>query len=133
MSWRKSLTVSTSGLCVDLKMVNFLFRQQYGFTKYPCFLCMWDNRADLSTIPRTGLHEMKWCRVDPTTLSTILWWTDTKYSFHRCTLIKQFTKALNKNGSCFSYLCHVIPGLSIEKLKGGIFDGSPVRELIRDP
>ena len=30
-------------------------------------------------------------------------------------------------------LCHVFPGLSIEKLKGGIFDGPQVRQLIRDP
>ena len=48
-------------------------------------------------------------------------------------LIKQFTKALDKDGSCFSYLCHVFPGLSIEKLKGGIFDGPQVRQLIRNP
>ena len=67
-------------------MVNFLLGQQSGFTKYPCFLCMWDSSTDLRTIPRrTSLHEMKWCRVDPTALSTILLWTDTKYSFHRCT------------------------------------------------
>lgn len=31
-------------ICVDLKMVNFLLGQQSGFTKYPCFLCMWDSR-----------------------------------------------------------------------------------------
>ena len=30
-------------ICVDLKMVNFLLGQQSGFTKYPCFLCMWDS------------------------------------------------------------------------------------------
>nr|XP_057946992.1 uncharacterized protein LOC131140513 [Doryrhamphus excisus] len=32
-------------ICVDLKMVNFLLGQQKGFTKFPCFLCMWDSRA----------------------------------------------------------------------------------------
>ena len=48
-------------------------------------------------------------------------------------LIKQFVKALDKDGCCFSYLCHVFPGLSIEKLKGGIFAGPQVRQLIRDP
>ena len=31
-------------ICVDLEMVNFLLGQQSGFTKYPCFLCMWDSR-----------------------------------------------------------------------------------------
>ena len=51
----------------------------------------------------------------------------------KLSLIKQFTKALDQGGSCFSYLCHVFPGLSIEKLKGGIFDGPQVRQLIRDP
>lgn len=31
-------------ICVDLKMVNFLLGQQSGYTKYPCFLCLWDSR-----------------------------------------------------------------------------------------
>ena len=34
-------------ICVDLKMVNFLLGQQSGYTKYPCFLCLWDSRARL--------------------------------------------------------------------------------------
>jgi hypothetical protein len=32
-------------ICVDLKMVNFLLGQQSGYTKYPCFLCLWESRA----------------------------------------------------------------------------------------
>ena len=31
-------------ICVDLKMMNFLLREQSGYTKHPCFLCMWDSR-----------------------------------------------------------------------------------------
>ena len=31
-------------ICVDLKVVNFLLGQQSGFTKYPCFICLWDSR-----------------------------------------------------------------------------------------
>ena len=27
-------------------MVNFLLGQQEGHTKYPCFLCYWDSRAN---------------------------------------------------------------------------------------
>ena len=27
-------------ICVDLKMVNFLFGQQCGYTKYLCFVCL---------------------------------------------------------------------------------------------
>ena len=30
---------------VDLKMVNFLVGQQKCFTKFSCYLCMWESRA----------------------------------------------------------------------------------------
>ena len=32
-------------ICVDFKMVAFLLGQQHGYTKYLCFLCMWDSKA----------------------------------------------------------------------------------------
>ena len=32
-------------ICVDLKMVNFRLVQQSAYTKFPCFLCLWDSRA----------------------------------------------------------------------------------------
>ena len=38
-------------------------------------------------------------------------------------LMKQFVKALDKHGSCFNYIVQKFPGLSIENLKAGIFDG----------
>ena len=46
--------------------------------------------------------------------------------------MKQFVKALNKDGDCFKYICRQFPGLSIEKTKGGIFDGPQIRTLMRD-
>ena len=48
-------------------------------------------------------------------------------------LIKQFTKALDMDDGCFTYLCQVFPGLTMEKLKTGIFDGPQIWQLIRDP
>ncbi|ESO07053.1 hypothetical protein HELRODRAFT_184669 [Helobdella robusta] len=48
-------------------------------------------------------------------------------------LIKQFTKALDKEGGCFNYMCQTFPGVTIVKLKAGIFDGPQIRRLIRDP
>ena len=122
-------------ICADLKMVNLLLGQQSGFTKYPCFLCMWD---------RSQLYIKKdWPARDemvPGRSNNIV--NNPLVDRHKILLpplhiklglIKQFTKALEKDSSCFSYLCHVFPGLSIEKLKGGIFDGPQVRQLIRDP
>ena len=48
-------------------------------------------------------------------------------------LMKQFVKTLEKNGGCFKYLCRFFPGLSLEKLKAGIFDGPQIRKLISNP
>ena len=37
--------------------------------------------------------------------------------------MKQFVKTLDKDGSCFNYIAKTSPGISMEKLKAGIFDG----------
>ena len=48
-------------------------------------------------------------------------------------LMKQFVKALDKNGNCFRYICSRLPGTSYEKLTAGILDRPQIRTLIRDP
>ena len=48
-------------------------------------------------------------------------------------IIKQFVKALNKEGKCFEYICKLFPGSSVSKLEEGILDGPKIRQLIRDP
>ncbi|GFU91697.1 uncharacterized protein TNCV_3579491 [Trichonephila clavipes] len=30
-------------ICVDLKMVNFVWGHQGGYTKFHCFMCLWDS------------------------------------------------------------------------------------------
>ena len=47
-------------------------------------------------------------------------------------LIKQFVKALDKQGDCFDYICRTFPGLSDKKVKAGIFYGSQIRKFIKD-
>lgn len=32
-------------ICGDFKIITMLLGQQSGFTKYPCYLCLWDSRA----------------------------------------------------------------------------------------
>lgn len=124
-------------ICVDLKMVNFLLGQQSGFTKYPCFLCMWDSRdraehytKDWSVreelVPGTSRNVINNPLVDRDRILLP--------PLHiKLGLIKQFTTALDKDGGCFTHMCHAFPGLTIEKLKAGIFDGPQIRQLIRDP
>ncbi|GFV09184.1 uncharacterized protein TNCV_4077861 [Trichonephila clavipes] len=47
-------------------------------------------------------------------------------------LMKQFVKALDKEGECFKYLCEQFPGLSDAKLKEDIFVGPDTRKLLKD-
>ena len=46
--------------------------------------------------------------------------------------MKQYVKALNEHGDCFKYICRKFPGLSIEKLKQGVFDDPQILQLIND-
>ena len=45
-------------------------------------------------------------------------------------IMKQFVKALEKDSDCLKYICMKFPGLTIEKLKAGIFDGPQIRKLM---
>ena len=46
--------------------------------------------------------------------------------------MKQYVKALNKDGDCFEYLGEKFPAISDAKLKEGIFDGPQIRALFED-
>ena len=47
-------------------------------------------------------------------------------------IMKQFVKALEKDGDCFKYICMKFPSPTIEKVKAGIFDGPQIRKLMND-
>ena len=47
--------------------------------------------------------------------------------------MKHFVKALDKDGDCINHLAKTFPGLSMEKLKAGIFDGPQICKLMQDP
>ena len=47
-------------------------------------------------------------------------------------LMKQFIRALNNDGECFQHTVSVLPALSFEKIKVGVFDGPHIRALVRD-
>jgi hypothetical protein len=46
--------------------------------------------------------------------------------------MKQFVKALQRDGNCFRYLCSKLTGFSEAKLKEGILVGPDIRKLILD-
>ena len=119
-------------------MVKFLLAQQSGITKYTCFLRMWDSRDRAQHSTKKDWHlreELVACKErnvinDPLVGRDRILFPPLHTNFG---LIKQFTKALDKEGDCFTYLCQAFPGLTMEKLKASIFDGQQIRQLIRDP
>ena len=109
---------------------------QSGFTKYCCFLCLWDSWSvsqhykqkdwgSRSTfVP--GEHSLKenplvdMNKVHLPPLHILLG------------LMKNFVKALHKNGAAFQHLSSVFPGLSAAKVKEGLFVGPQIREVLKD-
>ena len=123
-------------ICVDLKMFNFLLGQQKGFTKFPCFLCMWDSRARdrywaQKDWPIRDTHEAGM----PNIIQDSIVNRD-KIIFPplqiKLGLMKQFVKALETEGECFQHIITALPELSFEKIRAGVFDGPQIRTLILD-
>ena len=117
-------------------MVNFFLGQQSGYTKYPCFLCLWDSRAKLEHWDRKEWPVREQMRVGENNVLCEQLVPRDRIIFPplhiKLGLMKQFVKALNKEGTCFQYICKTFPGLTIEKLKAGVFDGPDIRKLIKD-
>lgn len=123
-------------LCGDLKIVALLMGLQGGFTKYCCFLCLWDSRA-------TDRHYIvkEW----PQRGNYVPGEQNIKYQplvdrnkillppLHiKLGLMKNFVKAMDKNGKGFQYIRGKFPGLSDAKVKEGIFVGPQIRKLLKD-
>ena len=109
---------------------------QAVFTKYGCFLCLWDSRAvsqhykqkdwgSWSTLV-PGEHSLK---ENPLVdMNKVL-----LPPLHiKLGLMKNFVKALHKNGAAFQHLSTVFPGLSAAKLKEGIFVRPQIQEVLKD-
>ena len=121
----------------DFKVLNMLLGQQSGLTKYPCFMCKWDssNRSNhwikrewplreslapgCKNISHPALVDRSNVILPPLHMKLVL--------------MKQFVKALNKEGACFKYIQDKFPNLSAEKVKQGVFFGPQIRKLPKDP
>ena len=122
-------------ICVDLKMVSLLLGQQGGYTKFPCFLCLWDSRADKEHWTRktwpsrdlvVGKHNVindALVPVDKIVLPPL---------HIKLGLMKQFVRALNKEGPCFNFIVRKLGAVSIQKLRAGVLNGPQIRRLMND-
>ncbi|KAL0829765.1 hypothetical protein ABMA28_003252 [Loxostege sticticalis] len=123
-------------VCADLKVVAILLGLQGGFTKYCCFLCLWDSRA-------TAKHYTT--KVWPERSEFVCGKANVKHAplvdpkniilppLIKLGLMKNFVKAMNKEGDGFLYLKTIFSKLSDAKLKEGIFVGPQIRTLMKDP
>ena len=91
---------------------------QAGFTKYYCFLCLWDSRAVSQHYKQKDWGSRS--TFVPGEHSLKAWFDE------------DFVKALHKNGAAFQHLSTVFPDLSAAKLKEGIFVGPQIREVLKD-
>ena len=105
-------------------------------TKYPVFLCMWDSRAKNEHWIRKEWPKRQNLIVGSANVINEALVEREKIVFPplhiKLGLIKQFVKALNKDGDCFKYLRSRFQGLSDEKVKSGIFTGPDIRKLMKD-
>ena len=117
-------------------MVGFLLGLQGDYTKFPCFSCLWDSRARTEHwIKKNWPVRSELISGSLNVLATPLEESSTVVfpPLHiKLGIMKQCVKALEKDGDCFKYICIKFPGLTIEKLKTGIFDGPQIQKFIND-
>ncbi|CAH1110019.1 unnamed protein product [Psylliodes chrysocephalus] len=113
-------------------MVNILLGQQSGYTKFPCFICLWDSRAKQEHWVRRNwpLREnMKPEKQNIVQNSLVARDKIILPPLHiKLGIMNQFVKSLDEDGNCFSYICQ----LTMEKIKASIFDGPQIRQLTKD-
>ena len=119
-----------------LKIISIILEQPAGFTEFSCFLCLWDSRdrvkhyKQIQWLNRNALNPSSHNVIREPLIerSKIL-----LPPLHiKLGIMKQFTKALDKEGQCFMYLRKQFEKLSDAKIKEGIFDGPQIRKMFKD-
>ena len=123
-------------VCADFKVIAMLTGLQPGYSKFCCFLCLWDSG------PRTEHYVLKHrpardeieqekhnIKQKPLLQSDRIHLP----SFHiKLGLFKQFVKTLDKDSFVFAYLAEKFPFLSKAKVKEGILIGPQIRKIVFD-
>lgn len=124
-------------ICGDLKVIGMLMGMQAGFTKFCCFLCLWDSRnTDQHYIKHDWELRKMYVPGDRSVKYQPL--VNAKKVFlpplHiKLGLIKCIVKTMGKTESQgFQYLRDKFPRLSEAKLKEGVFVGPQIREILND-
>ena len=121
-------------ICCDLKMVAILAGLQGGYTKYICFLCLWDSRADNEHFTRRhwDIRENRVIGQQNSRYKALVKEENIIFPpLHlKLGLMKNFVKALARDpeNRSFVYLKSKFPKISTQKIKAGIFVGPQIKK-----
>ena len=112
----------SADVCADLKVVALLRGLQLGYTKYCCFLCLWDSRARnkhyIEKIWPQRIEEVEG-QHNVVALPLVPQNKIILPPMHvKLRLFKHFVKGLRKDSPTFEYLHECFPKLSDAKIKG---------------
>ena len=118
----------------DFIMVAFMMGLQGGWTKFPCYLCLWDSRDTKAHYHRldwpqqteflVGRSNVKWERLVDSRKGLIP-------PLHiKLGLMNQFVTTLDKESAALKYIQHFFPQLSEAKVKAGVFVGPQIKKIM---
>jgi hypothetical protein len=124
-------------ICSDLKVVALLLGMQLGYTKYMCFLCLWNSRDDANHYLVKDWPARTDCQPGSCNVQHVALVDPTKVilpPLHiKLGLFKNFVKALPKDSNGFLYLQEKFKTiLTPAKIAAGVFTGPQIRDVIRD-
>lgn len=111
-------------ICADLKVIALLKGMQTGYTKNMCFMCLWDTRFkgdqyqkdDWPIRGRARLQHNNVIERELVPTEKVL-----LPPLHiKLGIVKNFIKALDREGEAFNELTRVFPRLSSSKIKEGL-------------
>lgn len=110
----------------DLKIISMIMGQQGGYTRHPCFICEFNSREKDKNDHWTKTY------TERTDLIVGVGNVVLPPLHIKLGIMKQFVKALDKNGDTYLHLRQVFPGLSEAKIKEGVFTGPDIRKLMKN-
>lgn len=123
-------------ICGDLKVIAILLGMQLGYTKHCCFICEWDSRArDKHYLIKEWPRRASLLPGQKNVINVALVPSGKVLlpPLHiKLGLMKNFVKAMNKEGEGFKYMKDLFPRLTSAKIKEGIFNGPQIRKIMKD-
>ncbi|XP_073532727.1 uncharacterized protein [Phyllobates terribilis] len=117
----------------DFRMVSFLMGLQGGFTKFPCFLCLWDSCDTKAHYHRKdGPQRTKFSVGEEQHQVGAADGTSEGADATTAHQVRphQFVTVLDKVSVAFKYLQSLFPKLSEARVKAGIYVGPQIKKII---